>query len=80
MEMSREELLNAIEGLHTYDEGGTDVGIKDDILKAELRARDDIEELALAFVVRIATTKGYVLEDVASFLRWCEDELHLFVW
>lgn len=84
-----EELRDALDGLHAYDDGATDSGIRDERLRgrcvAALRAHrdqgDDHWREWLARLVRDmwlsdeAISQGYGLQDAIEFTQWLGERM-----
>jgi len=78
--------LDLLEGLHAYDEGCTDSGIRDEVGRAKLREKlrlgptarsgrcDEQMELVRLFLVR-AALPPYSCEDVAGALDWLRSSM-----
>jgi len=88
--MTRKELENALLGLFAYDEGATDSGIHDETLREmcvqRIESMSDEEfrtELSIivrdAFLIPSAMEQGYGIEDVASFIRWLDNEMGVVI-
>lgn len=84
--MTDEELKDALDGLHAYDSGCTDSGIKDELLRERVKAEvaKDLGQFG-GFGKRIsrlarelylsdeAIEQGHTLESVVEFARWLDD-------
>jgi hypothetical protein len=86
--MEKEKLFDALDGLYAHDTGCTDSGIKDELLKEQVKDYlNDLDDndfrlimsefIREQFVSEEAISKGYGIEDVGSFLRWLDDELSI---
>lgn len=85
--MTDEELFDAIDGLHAYDDGATDSGIRDEALRQrvieELRAdaasvpNSLVGPRLMRFVRTHYYLEPYTLEDVAGFIEWLAERMEL---
>lgn len=86
--MTEEQLRNALDGLHAYDDGAVDSGIHDEDLRQRcinaLKAQTGPHEIAPEVLSRIvrdlyltdeAIAQGYGLEDAVGFIRWLDDRM-----
>jgi hypothetical protein len=80
--MTDDELADVLDGLHAYDVGAVDSGIKDEDLRwralAELSGRPDgtIEKLAhQLYLDPERRALGYGNEDAEEFREWLADQL-----
>lgn len=87
--MTRDELIDALDGLHAYDMGCVDSGIRDEVLRARCIA--DLKQRAAApdareFFARLirdmwladeAIGQGYGVEDAVEFVKWLEERMDL---
>ena len=80
-----EDLLDAVDGLHAYDDGCVSSGIRDEGLRAKvldyfLSLESKEKRVLLAtmaydrFLCPEALEQGYGLEDCKSFADWCDDQ------
>ncbi len=87
--MTREELIDALDGLHAYDDGAVQSGIRDESLRSrcieELKRRKDAPDAYAFFSTLIrdmwltdkAIEQGYGIEDAMGFARWLEDRMDI---
>jgi hypothetical protein len=86
--VDKAKLFDSLDGLFAYDTGCTDSGIKDELLRNEVKnylyALDENEfRLTLSkfireyFLIDEALEKGYGVEDVKSFIDWLEREMDI---
>lgn len=77
--MTKEEVLNALDGLMAYDRGSTDSGIHDERLRKRvqewLHADADRSTEMLREWFRSLLDPPYGPEDVAGTIRWLADEM-----
>jgi hypothetical protein len=88
--MTDEELWDALDGLHAYDDGSVDSGIHDEVLRercvVELHVRassnPDGFRLWISRAIRRtyldedALARGYGIEDVSDFIDWLDDRMN----
>lgn len=80
--MNDEELAEALDGLHAYDEGAIDSGIKNEELRvaalAELARRPPSAAEQIVHQLYLSPQKraaGYSEEDAAGFREWLSEQL-----
>jgi hypothetical protein len=78
--MTYEQVRDAIDGLMAYDLDATDSGIKDEALRARVKAwlHDAPDTLVMSWLTDYAhdlTGSGsqYTLEDVRALIEWLRD-------
>lgn len=87
--MDQEKLFAILDSLFAYDTGATDVGIKDDELKEQLRnylhglseseLRVTISKYLRRFLTDKALSEGYGFKDVKAVIDWLELEMDLVI-
>ncbi len=84
--MLEAELIYALNGLHAYDMGAVNSGIKDDLLRDKVRAalcampsrnyRSFISRFVTSFYFsESALDRGYGPRDAKDFLVWLDEDL-----
>jgi len=84
--MSYEDLKDALDGLFAYDTGCTDSGIKDEVLRGQVKTHlrslpvDEHRALVAKLTVDMwlsekALEQGYGAEDAKAFLTWLDEEM-----
>ena len=84
--LTEDELWDALDGLHAYDDGCVDSGIHDELLRDQVKRqmRSMSAEDRRAFIARRvreqylsdeAIAQQYGLEDAAGFWRWLDEEM-----
>lgn len=74
--MTRDELRDALDGLHAYDGGATDSGIHDETLRAKCRAAVTADpKLIQEFAVELYGQPPYSDEDRQDFIEWANLDL-----
>ncbi len=87
--MTRDEIMDALSGLHAYDVGCTDSGIHHPELrervKAQLLAMPPTERRVILagigrdlYLTDAMIEKGYGLEDIRGFASWVEGDLGVY--
>lgn len=79
--MTYEELRDALDGLHAWDDGMVDSGIHDDEVRERVRAMlqalpyQDRKALLIRVIADLCPPdQGYGSEDVQAWLEWLRDE------
>lgn len=81
--MDKQKLFDSFDGLFAYDTGCVDFGIKDEILREEVKVHlDNLEDedfrLILSefireyFLIDEKLKQGYGIEDVNAFIEWLD--------
>lgn len=84
--MEKGRLFDSLSGLHAYDSGCVDSGIKNEVLRDEVKEYlDNLSEnefrltmtefIREYYVSEKAVEKGYGIEDVAEFIDWLRDKM-----
>jgi hypothetical protein len=80
--MTDDELRDVLDGLHAYDVGATDSGIRDEDLRARCIARlsemqpGEIREMIREmWLTPAALARGYGAEDAEEFRMWLRDDM-----
>jgi hypothetical protein len=84
--LTEAELWDAMDGMHAYDTGCVDSGIRDEVLRHRVKVQmrgmpDDERRMMLARLFRDnyltdeAISQGYGLEDAADFWRWLDEDM-----
>lgn len=86
VDLSEDELWDAIDGLHAYDTGCVSSGIHDEVLrervKVQLRNLPEKDRRVLlgrrfrdSYLSEKGLAQGYGLEDAAGFWRWLDEDM-----
>jgi hypothetical protein len=86
--MDKKKLFDSLDGLFAYDNGCVDSGIKDELLREEVKthltglSENDFRLIMTEFVNQYytcseAVEKGYGIEDVVGFLKWLDDYMDI---
>lgn len=91
--MTRDELIKALDGLHAYDDGAVDSGIRDESLRA--RCIEELKRITAAepedgreFFSRLvrdmwlseeAIEQGYGIEDALGFVDWLDERMGIYL-
>lgn len=88
--MEKEKLFDALDGLKAYDGGSYDSGIHDEILRQQVKdylSSLDFKALKMILTDYIleyylsptAIAQGHDIESVATFIRWLDDEMGIYI-
>lgn len=83
-QFSDEDLRDALDGLFAYDEGATDSGIHDELLKKRCRHELETRSEDRIWITKLirdmwmsdeALELGYGIEDALDFVNWLRDHM-----